>query len=163
MEAVRGRLRRAVKLATEATAALAANEQQSPAQQPPAQHQAPAAQAALAWVHLERGELCEARGRLRQVDAALGVSPDKLIGAVACLMVAWAGLAEGRGDVATQFVARARTHRQRLLARLTASRAWRGGGRNPAYAGAATGRSQVPAARRKTGTRGLDLAGHTPS
>ena len=116
VEALRGRLRRAVKLATEATAASAADEQQPLAQQPPsaqqqlpAQHQAPAALAALAWVHLERGELREARGRLRQVDAALGVSPDKLIGAVACLMVAWAGLAEGRSDVATQFVARARS------------------------------------------------------
>jgi LuxR family maltose regulon positive regulatory protein len=43
------------------------------------------------------------------VDAALGVSPDKLIGALACLTVACAGLAEGRGDVATQFVARARS------------------------------------------------------
>ena len=116
VEALRGRLRRAVKLATEATAASAAHEQPPVAQQPPsaqqhipAQHQAPAALAALAWVHLERGELREARGRLRQVDAALGVSPDKLIGAVACLMVAWAGLAEGRADVATQFVARARS------------------------------------------------------
>ena len=109
VEAVRGRLRRAVKLATEATAALAAGEQQPPAQQPPAQHQAPAALAALAWAHLERGELREARGRLKQVDAALGVSQDKLIGAVACLMAACAGLAEGRGDVATQFVARARS------------------------------------------------------
>ena len=103
VEALRGRLRRAVKLATEATA-VAADEQQ-----PPAQYQAPAALAALAWAHLERGELREARGRLRQVDAALGVSPDKLIGALACLMVACAGLAEGRGDVATQFVARARS------------------------------------------------------
>ena len=115
VEAVRGRLRRAVKLATEATAALATDEQQPQAQQPQTQqpqvrqHQAPAALAALAWAHLERGELREARGRLRQVDAALGVSPDKLIGAVACLMVACAGLAEGRGDVATQFVARARS------------------------------------------------------
>jgi LuxR family transcriptional regulator, maltose regulon positive regulatory protein len=116
VEALRGRLRRAVKLATEATAASAADEQQPLAQQPPSaqqqlpgQHQAPSALAALAWVHLERGELREARGRLRQVDAALGVSPDKLIGAVACLMVAWAGLAEGRSDVATQFVARARS------------------------------------------------------
>ena len=106
VEAVRGRLRRAVKLATEATAALAGDEQQPPAQQPPAQrppaqrppaqHQAPAALAALAWAHLERGELREARGRLRQVDAALGVSPDKLIGALACLMVACAGLVVAR-------------------------------------------------------------------
>jgi LuxR family maltose regulon positive regulatory protein len=93
VEALRGRLRRAVKLATEA----------------PAQHQAPAAHAALAWVHLERGELREARGRLKRVDAALGASPDKLIGAVACLIAACAGLAEGRGDVTAQHVARARS------------------------------------------------------
>jgi len=104
VEALRGRLRRAVKLATDASAILAADEQQ-----PPAQHQAPAALAARAWVHLERGELREARGRLKQVDAALAVSPDKLIAAVACLMVASAGLAEGRSDVATQFLARARS------------------------------------------------------
>jgi LuxR family transcriptional regulator, maltose regulon positive regulatory protein len=116
VEALRGRLRRAVRLATEATASLPADERQPAAQQPlpahhqaPAQHQAAAALAALAWVHLERGELREARGRLRQVDAALSVSPDKLIGAMACLMVACAGLAEGRSDVATQFVARARS------------------------------------------------------
>jgi LuxR family transcriptional regulator, maltose regulon positive regulatory protein len=102
VEALRGRLRRAVKLATEATA-VAGEEQ------PPAQHHAPAAHAALAWVHLERGELRETRGRLKQVDAALGASPDKLIGAVACLIAACAGLADGRGDVAAQFVARARS------------------------------------------------------
>ena len=99
VEALRGRLRRAVKLAAEATA-MAADEQHPPA---------PAAFAALAWVHLERGELREARGRLRQVDAALSASPDKLIGALACLMVACAGLADGHGDVAAQFVARARS------------------------------------------------------
>jgi len=124
VEALRGRLRRAAKLATEATATLAADEQQPPAQHLPAQQlpaqqlpvqqlpvqpQAPAALAALAWVHLERGELREARGRLKQVDAALAVSPDKLIGALACLMVASAGLAEGRSDVASQFLARARS------------------------------------------------------
>ena len=102
VEALRGRLRRAVRLATEAAAV-------ADAQQPPAQHQAPAAPAALAWVHLERGELREARGRLKQVDVALGASPDRLIGAVACLIAACVGLAEGRGDVAAQFVARARS------------------------------------------------------
>jgi LuxR family maltose regulon positive regulatory protein len=102
VEALRGRLRRAVKLATEAAAVVGE-------QQPPAQHRAPAAHAALAWVHLERGELREARGRLKQVDAALGAGPDKLIGAVACLVAAYAGLAEGRGDVAALFVARARS------------------------------------------------------
>ena len=84
VEALRGRLRRAAKLAAQATAALAAGEQQ-----PPAQHPDPAALVALAWVHLERNELREARSRLKQADAALGASPDKLIGAVACLAAAF--------------------------------------------------------------------------
>ncbi len=104
VEALRGRLRRAAKLATRATAALTAGEQQ-----PPAQHPAPAALVALAWVHLERGELREARSRLKQADAALGVSPDKLIGAVACLAVARGYLAEDAAKAAMQMVARARS------------------------------------------------------
>jgi LuxR family maltose regulon positive regulatory protein len=104
VEAVRGRLRRAAKLATQAAAALTADEQQPPAQQP-----SPAALVALAWVHLERGELREARCLLKQADAALGVSPDRLIGALACLAVARGYLAEGRGEAAMQMVARARS------------------------------------------------------
>ena len=104
VEALRGRLRRAAKLAAEATAALAAD-----GQRPPAQHPNPAALVALAWVHLEHHELREARSLLKQVDAALGVSPDRLIGAVACLAAACGGLAEGRGEVAAQIVARARS------------------------------------------------------
>jgi LuxR family maltose regulon positive regulatory protein len=43
------------------------------------------------------------------VDAALGVSPDKLIGAVACLAVACGYLAEGHGEAAVQMIARARS------------------------------------------------------
>jgi LuxR family maltose regulon positive regulatory protein len=103
VEAVRGRLRRAAKLAGQATAALAADEQR-----PPAPHPDPPALAALAWVHVERGELREARSRLRQLDAALAVGSDKLIGAVAFLLAAYGALAEGRGDVAAQMTARAR-------------------------------------------------------
>jgi LuxR family maltose regulon positive regulatory protein len=107
VEALRGRLRRAAKLAGQATAAVAAGEQH-----PPAQHLDPApptALAALAWVHLERSELREARSRLRQLDAILALRPDKLIGAVAFLLAACGALAEGRGDVAAQMVARARS------------------------------------------------------
>jgi LuxR family maltose regulon positive regulatory protein len=104
VEALRGRLHRAAKLATQPTAALTADEQQ-----PPARHPAPAALVALAWVHLERGEPREARGLLKQADAALGVSSDKLIGAVACLIVACGYLAEGRSEAAMQMVARARS------------------------------------------------------
>ena len=103
VEALRGRLRRAAKLAGQATAALAGE------QRPPAPHPDPPALAALAWVHLERGELREARSRLRQLDAALAASPDKLIGAVGCLEAACGGLAEGHGEAAAQMITRARS------------------------------------------------------
>jgi LuxR family maltose regulon positive regulatory protein len=104
VEALRGRLGRAAELAGEATAAGRGDGQPSRGQPP-----RPAALAALAWVHLERHELRAARGGLKEVDAALRVSPDRLIGAVACLAAAYGALAEGRADVATQFVARARS------------------------------------------------------
>ena len=100
-EALRGRLGRAVKLAGQAVAPIAADG-------PPlsAQHPSPAALVALAWAHLERHESREAGSRLKQVDAALGDRPDKLVGAVACLVAA--GLAEGHAARARQMVARAR-------------------------------------------------------
>ena len=63
---------------------------------PPVPHPSPAALVALAWVHLERNELREAHSRLKQADAALGVTPDKLVRAVAWLAAAYGGLAEGR-------------------------------------------------------------------
>jgi LuxR family transcriptional regulator, maltose regulon positive regulatory protein len=107
-EALRGHLRRAARLATMATAHLT-DGQHPPVQDPPVQHPNPAALVALALVHLEHNELREARNRLEQADAALGVSPDALIGAVACLVAACGGLAEGRAEVAAQTVARARS------------------------------------------------------
>ena len=102
VEALRGQLRHAAQLAGQAVA-LAADEQRPP------QHPGPAALAALAWVHLERDELREAGRLLKQLDAALSVSPDKLIGAVACLIAACGGLAKGHGEAAAQMVARARS------------------------------------------------------
>jgi LuxR family maltose regulon positive regulatory protein len=104
VEALRGRLSQATKLAHQATAACPGDQQK---QQGP--HPNPAALAALAWVHLGRHELREARSRLKQVDTALRASPDKLIGAFACLAAACDALAEGHADVAAQFVARARS------------------------------------------------------
>ena len=103
VEALRGQLRHAAQLAGQAVAALAADEQRPP------QHPGPAALAALAWVHLERDELREAGRLLKQLDAVLSVSPDRLIGAVACLIAACGGLAEGHGEAAAQMVARARS------------------------------------------------------
>ena len=104
VEVVRGRLRHAAKLAGQAAAVLAAEEQR-----PPVPHLDPAALAALAWVHLERAELPEARIRLKQLDAALSASPDRLIAAVACLVAACGYLAEGHGEAAAQMAARARS------------------------------------------------------
>ena len=104
VEALRGRLSHAAELAAQATAAAVAGEQRPGVQRPN-----PAALAALAWVHLERNELRPARSRLKQVDAALGVSPDKLIGAVAFLAAARSALAEADPEAAAQFVARARS------------------------------------------------------
>ena len=103
VEALRGRLRRAAQLAGQAAAALAADEQRPP------QHPGPAALAALAWVHMERDELPAAGRLLKQLDAALSVSPDKMIGAVAFLVAACGGLAEGHGEAAARMVARARS------------------------------------------------------
>ncbi len=104
VEALRGRLCRAAELAGQATAALTAGQHRSPVS-----HPIPAALVALAWVHLEHNELREARDSLGQADAALGVSPDNLIAAVAYLVVAGVSLAEGRAAVAGQIIARARS------------------------------------------------------
>ena len=114
VEAGRGRLGRAAELAAEAgqaaraipaTGALPAGEPRPPAGGPsPA-----AALVALAWVHLEHYELAEARSLLKQADAALGAGPDKLVGALACLVAAGCALAEGSAAAARQNVARARS------------------------------------------------------
>ena len=53
-------------------------------------------------MHLGHNELREAHNRLKQADAALGVAPDKLIGAVAWLAAAYGGLAQGRAATAAQ-------------------------------------------------------------
>jgi LuxR family transcriptional regulator, maltose regulon positive regulatory protein len=103
VEALRGQLCRAVKLAAQATAAAAAG---SPL--PGVQHPNPAALIALAWAHLERNELREAGSRLTQARAALTASPDRLLSAVACLAVAIGGLAEGHPRVAAEMDAKAR-------------------------------------------------------
>jgi LuxR family maltose regulon positive regulatory protein len=102
VEALRGRLHRAAGLAHQA--ALAADEQR-----PPGQYPNPMALVALAWVHLQRNELREMRSCLKQADAALGVSPDKLIGAVSCLITAGAALADGHAEATAPIIARARS------------------------------------------------------
>ena len=103
-EALRGRLGRAAELACQATT-VGHGARRHPQEQVPS----PAALAALAWVHLERHELREERNALKQLDTALGMNPDRLVGAVACLVAAWDSLAEGHAEAAAQFVARARS------------------------------------------------------
>jgi LuxR family maltose regulon positive regulatory protein len=103
-EVLRGRLGRAAELACQATAAGRGDRRPRQEQGP-----SPAALVALAWVYLERHELREERSALRQLDAALAMSPDRLVGTVACLVAAWDSLAEGRAAAAAQFVARARS------------------------------------------------------
>ena len=104
VEALRGRLRHAAQLAGQAAAALAADEQRPPAsiRTPRRSPRSPG----CTW----NGMSCaRPRRLLKQLDAALGVSPDKLIGAVACLVAACGGLAEGHGEAAAQMIARARS------------------------------------------------------
>jgi LuxR family maltose regulon positive regulatory protein len=98
VEALRGRLSRAVALAGRAI--LGTGEDQCP--------DAPAL-VALAFVHLQRNELREARGFLKQADAALGLCPDKLLSTAAYLIAAGGALAEGRAATAVDIVARARS------------------------------------------------------
>jgi LuxR family maltose regulon positive regulatory protein len=99
-EAMRGRLGRAAELAGEAASVASEHRPSGPG---------PAPLVALAWVHVARNELREARGCLKRADAALGVSPDKLIGTVAYLVAARGALAEGRPAVAVEIIARARS------------------------------------------------------
>jgi LuxR family transcriptional regulator, maltose regulon positive regulatory protein len=95
-EAMRGRLCRAVELAAQAATAAAV------------QHPNSAALVALAWAHLERNELRQARSRLAQARAALEGSPDKLLSAVACLAAAVSDLAEGHPGAAAEMAGQAR-------------------------------------------------------
>jgi len=99
-EAVRGRLGRAAELAEQASAMANDHRPSGPG---------PAPLVALAWVHLARNELRDARGCLKQADAALGIRPDKLTGAAAYLAAARCAMAEGRPGAAIQIISRSRT------------------------------------------------------
>jgi LuxR family transcriptional regulator, maltose regulon positive regulatory protein len=102
VEALRGRLSHAAELASQAIPAI----DERPLS---GRHADVAPLVALAWVHVERNELPEARRFLKRADAALGASPDKLIGAVAYLVAAGGALAEGRPAVAAEILTRARS------------------------------------------------------
>jgi LuxR family maltose regulon positive regulatory protein len=103
-EGLRGGLCRAAELAAQAALPITAGEPH-----PPVRQSNPAATVAMALVHMERNEMRETRSLLKEADAALGASPDKLIGTVAWLVAAHVGLAEGHADVTAQCVAKGRS------------------------------------------------------
>ena len=97
LEALRGRLGRAAKLAGEAAGAA----ESSIGLADPV---GPAANVALAWVYLERNEPRQARGQLRLADDALRIAPDRLKYAIAWHVAARCGLADGRTRMAAEMV-----------------------------------------------------------
>jgi LuxR family maltose regulon positive regulatory protein len=102
LEALRGRLDRAAELAADAAARPEDDTDH------PVGPVSLAAEVALACVHLERNELARGRRWQKRAQDALRTRPDKLIGAVACMVEARQSLAEGRGRAAADSVGRAR-------------------------------------------------------
>jgi len=101
-EALSGRLSRAVQLAEEAAQATEDSHDGL------TEHVPPAASVALALVHLDRHEMQRVHSQLRLAEAALRISPDKLISAVAFLIAARRRLAEGRAPAALEIIGQAR-------------------------------------------------------
>ena len=99
IEALRGRLSHAAELATTAIGLPG----ESQARQP-----APSAAVALALVYLERNELGASRSWLKQADAALRTDPDRLVGAVACLVAARGALARDNSPATVDLIQRGR-------------------------------------------------------
>jgi len=102
VEALRGRLSRAAGHADEVTEAMR-NVSESVTE-----HITSAVSVALAWVHLQRGDMQEAHAQLKRAEAALRVCPDKLVSSLACLVAAQRRLAEGRAVAASEMIRRAR-------------------------------------------------------
>ena len=99
--ALQGRLSYAVELIGEASEAIESSG--GLARQLPV-----AATVALASVCTERNEVQRAHGQLKLADAALRVSPDRLISAVACLIAAQRSLAGGHATAAVDMIRGAR-------------------------------------------------------
>jgi LuxR family maltose regulon positive regulatory protein len=145
LHALRGQLRQAADLAAAATVV--------PHDSRAAQPCAPAA-VALAHVHLERDEPAKAHSWLKLADASLRAHPDKLVSAVACLIVARARLAGGHQSAAADMLARARSGWSPppwLDHLLTVTQ-------SHVYAAAGNTRAAMDAARRVDPERALDAA-----
>jgi LuxR family transcriptional regulator, maltose regulon positive regulatory protein len=102
VDALRGRLSSAVEHADEAVEATESGSDDL------AGHITPAASVALAFVHLQRGEMQEAHAQLKLAEPALQICPDKLVSSVACMIAAQRRLAGGRPAAASEMIRRAR-------------------------------------------------------
>ena len=102
LEVLRGRLGRAAELAVQAAGPGRDNQARA------GESASCAATVAMAYVHVERNELPEARRCLRRADEMLQLCPDKLIGAVACLVAARGFLAQCRPGPVAALAGRAR-------------------------------------------------------
>ena len=102
LEALQGRLSRAVEHSAEAADALLSSrgDRAGPI--------TAAASVALAAVHLQQTDMQEAQAQLKLAEAALRVWPDKLVSAVTCMVAAQRHLAEGRAAAATELIRQAR-------------------------------------------------------
>ena len=101
-EAVQGQLGRAAGHADEAMEAM------RNCSESVTEHVISAVSVALAYVHLQRGDLQEAHSELKRAEAALRVGPEKLVEALACMVAAQRRLAEGRAMAAAEMIGRAR-------------------------------------------------------
>jgi LuxR family maltose regulon positive regulatory protein len=101
VEALRGRLSRAVELAGAAAEALSSGGNDL------TEDVIPAASVALAWVCLQQGDTQEAHARLKLAEAALRSRPDKLVSALACVVAAQRRLAGGQATPATDMIRQA--------------------------------------------------------
>jgi LuxR family maltose regulon positive regulatory protein len=102
VDALRGRLSCAVEHAEEAAEATESGSDDL------AEHIIPAASVALAFVHLQRGDMQEAHTQLRLAESALRICPDKLVSSVACMIAAQRRLAGGSATAASEMIRRAR-------------------------------------------------------
>jgi LuxR family maltose regulon positive regulatory protein len=102
VEVARGQLSRAAGHADEVTEAMRRVSESV------TEHITSAVSVALAWVHLQRGDMQEAHAQLKRAEAALRVCPDKLVSSLACHVAAQRRLAEGRAVAASEMIRRAR-------------------------------------------------------
>ena len=133
VEALRGRLSRAVELAGEAAEALSSGGDDL------TEHIIPAASVALAWVCLQQGDAQEAHSQLKLAEAALRSRPDKLVSALACVVAAQRRLAGGQATPATDMIRQACEDWSpsppgwlELMLTVLESRAWAAAGDAPA-------------------------------